>query len=113
MKRKAKAKAEAVEEWWVEEEEKKPSWTQQIKSRLANVKQTLLQYRSRPSLPTQRPPLLPRVRALVALFLLIAYVYITISSVRLYPTIILLTFPTMWVLIDYIRELTKRRQGEE
>ena len=112
MKRKAKAKAETVEEWWVEEE-KKPSWTDQLKTRLANVKQTLLRYRTRPSLPTQRPPILPRLRAIVALLLLVTYTYVTISSVRQYPTIILLTFPTMWVLIDYIRELTKRRHGEE
>lgn len=105
-----------TDEWWREAyqpQRQKESFLSSLKLpslNLSNLK-SWLKPSHYPSFP-RRAPRIPRIRATVALILLVTYIIVTVNSVQAYPTIILLTFPTMWILIDYIRELTRRR-GEE
>ena len=117
-KKKKQVSPASSDEWWREayqpQQQRKKRLLSPLKLpslNLSSLKSWLKPSRY-PSFP-RRAPRIPRIRATVALILLVTYIIVTINSVQFYPTIVLLTFPTMWILIDYIRELTKRRGEEE
>jgi len=95
------------ESWWEEEPEESPK-----ESIFTKFKTSLAEIRMSYSRPVIRKPSMWKVKGIIALALLMAYLFITITTVQNVPTILLLTFPTMWILADYIQELSKRKEEE-